>query len=151
MYRTIELPELKFSNWYTWDLRNEFPLKKYPGVYLITVNNQNDLHNTKIKWDQVVYIGMTNSKDGLAGRWRQFNRSIQGKSGHSGGKTVFKDLGCYDSWSFFLYVSAMGIECNVISPTSEDYIRMGWVAYYEYEAFSIFNKEVGDHPKYNKQ
>ena len=54
-------------------------------------------------------------------------------------------------WVEKLYVSAMVIECNVREPTSEDYIRMGWVAFLEYDGFAKFSTEIGGHPKYNKK
>ena len=37
--RYIELPELIFSNWYSWDNRINYPLKRYPGVYAIAISS----------------------------------------------------------------------------------------------------------------
>jgi hypothetical protein len=148
--RTIKIPELKFSNWMKWDERDGYELKYFPGVYIISVTNK-VLSEKYPSWNDVVYIGMTISVGGLASRWRQFDRSINGKFGHSGGNSVYEDLGTYKKWRRSLYVGAMGIECNVEEPSEEDYIKMGWVAFFEYEAFSQYFNEMGKHPKYNKQ
>jgi hypothetical protein len=133
-----------------WENRNEYKFKLFQGVYVIAVTNKR-LEGEKVTWNDVVYIGMTNSLGGLSNRWRQFDRAINGKFGHSGGKTIYEDLGPYYKWKKNLFVAAMGIECNVKNPKDEDYIRMGWVAFYEYEAFSMFFRNTGEHPKYNKQ
>lgn len=148
--RKVAIPKLEFSQWYKWENRNRYQLKICSGVYLIAISTKN-LENEKPLFSDVVYIGMTKRKQGLQGRWRDFQRAINGGEGHSGGKTIFKDKGSYHVWIEKLYVSAMGIECNAIKPTSEDYIKMGWVAFLEYEAFAQFYKEVGGHPKYNTQ
>ena len=149
--RAIHLPKLTFSSWYSWEGRTEYALRKYPGVYLLSISEKRDLHGQQPFWYDVSYIGRTNSQGGLVSRWRQFDRSIKGGRGHSGGKTVFQHLGPYPEWSRNLYVAAMGVECDPRTPTHDDYIRMGWVAFLEYEAFALFHKEVGRHPQYNKQ
>lgn len=149
--KTISLPHLKFSEWYEWNNRNEYPLRKFPGVYLISIAPNKELAGKEPCFADVVYIGMTNSQQGLCGRWRQFFNAIKGKSKHSGGKSVFSDKGHYDKWNDSLYVAAMGVECNVTNPTDEDYIKMGWVAYLEYEAFALYYRSVGGHPNYNQR
>jgi hypothetical protein len=149
--REITLPELKFSTWYKWENRGEYNLKKYPGVYIISITEKNNLEGTKPYWRDAVYVGMTTSKKGLAGRWRQFDRSIKGKNGHSGGTSIFKAKGKYDLWEEHLYVAAMGIECDPVNPTGKDYLKMGWIVYLEYEAFAFYYRAVGGHPIYNKK
>ncbi len=149
--RTIQIPKLVFSSWYAWEQRAEFPLRKYPGVYLLSITDRKNLAAQHPSWQDVSYIGRTNSRGGLISRWGQFNRSINGGRGHSGGNTVFQDLGSHPEWSKSLYVAAMGVKCDPQAPTSDDYLRMGWVAFFEYEAFSRFHEEVGGHPRYNKQ
>ena len=141
---------MKFAKWMRWEERDKYSLKYFPGVYIIAVTNKM-LSGKTPSWNDVVYIGMTNSIGGLSNRWRQLDRSINGKFGHSGGKSIYQDLGSYKKWRKSLYVAAMGIECDVKEPTGKDYIKMGWVAYFEYEAFSQYFKEIGKHPKYNKQ
>jgi hypothetical protein len=133
--RQIKIPALKFSPWYTWDDRQNIFQGNMPGIYLLAISRKN-LADCAIDWSDVSYIGMTNSQKGLRGRWLQFFNSIRGKDGHSGGNTVCRALGPYDSWEQRLFVAAMPVECNVTEPTDEDLIRMGWVAYLEYEAFA---------------
>ena len=148
--RSIELPELKFSDWYKWDNRNQYVLKGYPGVYLISITDNPRLEGSSPEWKDVVYIGMTNSMGGLTSRWSQFLNGIRGKPGHSGGKTIFENMGNYDNWKEHLFVAAMGVECDVKNPMKDDYLKMGWVAYFEYEAFAYYYENVGGHPRYNK-
>jgi hypothetical protein len=140
-----------FSSWYAWENRQRFPQQDYPGVYLMAISPRTDLEGTPPDWRDVVYIGMTNSQGGLAARWRQFNRSIHGNRGHSGGKTAFAALGPYPSWTDCLYVAGMAVPCDVLTPGRDDYLRMGWVAFYEYEAFARYCEAVGGHPRYNQK
>lgn len=148
--RRIEIPELKFCPWFAWANRRNISQCGMPGVYVLSITNKN-LEGSLPEWADVCYIGMTNSRQGLIGRWQQFFNSVRGKDGHSGGKTVFSDLGHYDSWGKKLFVAAMPVECNVAIPTERDLIRMGWVAYLEYEAFAEFHRHLPSHgkPEYN--
>lgn len=83
-------PSLEFSKWMEWKDRN---LIKYPGIYMLAITNKN-LENKEVDFEDVVYIGMSNSAKGLGGRWNQLERSINGKDpeAHSGGKTIYKEL-----------------------------------------------------------
>lgn len=148
--RKVLIPKLKLSSWYKWENRSDYDMKNFPGIYFLAITTKN-LEGTKPKWCDVVYIGMTNSKGGLASRWQQFANSINGKEGHSGGKTIFADLGNYKKWRKNLYVSAMGINCNVATQKPDDYKKMGWIAFLEYDAFAEYAKTIGGHPKYNKK
>ncbi len=145
-------PKLIFSRWYAWNDRDKFHDRKYPGVYMIAIT-RNNLGGKKPNFKDVVYIGMTNSQGGLYSRWGQFFHSIKGNNGHSGGNTIFSALGHYSKWNKKLFVCGMSIKCNTTksSRTSPDLIKMGWVAFLEYEALSKFKKEMGEEPKYNKK
>lgn len=148
--RKIELPELRFSNWYRWENRKTIPGKQHPGVYMIAIINK-EIEGNKPEFIDVSYIGMTNSKQGLKGRWQQFFDSIRGKGSHSGGNKVYADLGHYDTWREKLFVCAMPIDCNTNEPSASDLIRMGWVTYLKYEALGEFSKSLPrmKNPKYN--
>jgi hypothetical protein len=148
--RSIQIPELKFSNWYAWANRLKYPLKEYPGVYLVAITPKANLSGQRPKFVDVVYIGMTRRRTGLRGRWADFDRAIKTGHGHSGGNIIYKYKGPYSTWSDHLYVAAMGVECDVLNPDEEDYLRMGWVAYLEYEAFAFYCRDIGGHPRYNK-
>ncbi|MET2989962.1 hypothetical protein [Herbaspirillum seropedicae] len=145
--RSIKVPRMKFCPWFSWEDRKDIPLSEMPGIYLLSITKKN-LAGSLPDWKDVSYIGMTNSRQGLIGRWQQFFNSIRGTPGHSGGNAVFDDLKHYDQWDKKLFVAAMPIECNVVSPSKQDLIKMGWVAYLEYEAFA---KCVASNskPKYN--
>ena len=147
------MPELRFSPWYDWRNRERYPLKQFPGVYVIAITHKPDLEGQEVSYEDVAYIGMTNSRGGLISRWGQFYNAISGKEGHSGGKSVYKTRGSYVSWHDHLYVAAMGVRCNVTDPTDADYIRMGWVAYLEYEAFAQYYvwwlSRGKNHPEFN--
>ena len=150
--RSIEIPELSFCPWVAWEDRRAIENSKYPGVYLISISEMN-LVGVSPVYKEVSYIGMTNSQGGLRGRWSQFHSSIHGRKGHSGGNTVFEDLGNYRTWDKNLFVSGMSILCNTKTPDHSDLIKMGWVAYLEYEAFSAFylSDSILKKPRYNKK
>ncbi|MGV8992169.1 MAG: hypothetical protein ACOH1Q_12290 [Thiobacillus sp.] len=79
------------------------------------------LAGTEVDWSDVSYIGMTNSQQGLRGRWQQFSNSVHGKNGHSGGNTVFRALGLYDDWTQQLFVAALPVEqCDQSNRTGLD-------------------------------
>lgn len=141
---------MKFCPWFAWEKRGNVLLCKKPGIYLLSITRKN-LEGLPTNWGDVSYIGMTNSRQGLLGRWQQFFNSVRGKDGHSGGNTVFADLGHYETWKKKLFVAAMPIECSVDPPTEQDLIKMGWVAYLEYEAFAEYNRHfpARGKPRYN--
>jgi hypothetical protein len=92
---------------------------------------------------------MTISKNGLIGRWQQFDKAMRfGKQGHSGGLKAFEHSekgGC-------VFVSAMPIVCDVKECNEQNLKRMGQVAYLEYEAFAEYFKHTRkrkDRPPYN--
>ena len=148
--RQIEIPALNFSPWYAWDARRTVPQGNMPGVYLLSISRKN-LAGCTTDWPDVSYIGMTNSRQRLRGRWQQFFNSIRGMNGHSGGKAVYRALGHYDHWEPRLFVAAMPVICNVANPTDDDLIKMGWVAYLEYEAFAEYCRHPQNRckPEYN--
>lgn len=150
----MEKPRLKFSKWYKWEDRNNFPGKDLPGVYMISVTNKK-LEGEKVKFEDVVYVGMSNAKRGLTNRLYQLHKAIQGhRGGHSGGMSIYDEMGDYSTWRKKAYFCVISIECNVDknnNRTPSDLIKMGWVAFLEYEALSKFLKIMGREPEYNKQ
>lgn len=144
------MKRLNLSKWHKWDDRANIKNVGYPGIYAIAITHKR-ISGCIIKYQDVVYIGMTNSEQGLKGRLNKFNNSIYDKSGHSGGNTVFSDLGHYNKWkNKKLFVSVMPIECDTKRRYVQDLIQMGVVAYLEYRAFARFKELTGsDKPKYN--
>ncbi len=149
--RKIDIPKLKFSIWYPWKNRSEFPSVKCPGVYIIAISLM-ELQDKKPSFSDVNYAGMTVSKGGLEQRWRSFDQAItNGKKGHSGGITVFEKLGPYREWKKELFVSACTIKADFQEKTSEkNLIIKGMVAYLEYKTLAEVFKETGEIPKFNK-
>ena len=149
----IKKPKLKFSNWVKWQDRNGKKLD-CSGVYAISITNKN-LANKSFNYKDVVYIGMSNARGGIRGRLNQFNRSINGGEGHSGGKTIYKNLGNYKKWRkvLYLYVSTFKVKCEVIRSkrSAKDLLLMGWVSFLEFEALAKCKQQVGTEPKYNKK
>ena len=146
-------PQLKFSRWYKWDERTEIQNLNNPGIYAIAITS-NNLSGKKFDYGKVDYIGMSNSKGGLNSRLNGFNRAIHGNKGHSGGRTIFGDLGTYRKWKGKkLFVSVVQVKCNTekASRTHRDLINMGWVAFLEYEAMAEFKKRLKREPHYNKK
>ena len=137
--RKIPAPPLNFRNWRTWDDRHSIGNAKYPGVYILAITRKN-LSGSRANVEDACYIGMTNNQKGLAGRWYQFDRAIHGKRGHSGGNTVYAELGHYSKWNKRLYVAAVPVPCNTRDPSPKDYILMGVVAFLEYAAFAKFRR-----------
>lgn len=146
------VPKLKFSEWIPWKKRGRFKRAYFPGIYMIAITRKN-LEGMKPHHRDVKYIGMTNSKTGLYGRWNQFDQSIKGRPGHSGGWTVYYDLGSYNRWKkrLGLYVAAMPLKCDVDKKLRKpgDLHVMGLIAYLEYFALAEYKRKTGKEPKYN--
>lgn len=150
--RKIEMPEMKFTKWHKWEEREQkIPDCNKPGIYLISITDNNGLEDKPHDWKDVSYIGMSNSKAGLKGRWHQFDKAMQtGKPVHSGGLKVHKD----QKKAKLVFVAAMVIDCDVQKCNELNLIKMGQVAYLEYEAFAEFYKHSGkdtgkERPPYN--
>ena len=149
-FHMIKKPKLQFCPWMRWEERKHYPQRKLPGVYMLAIINK-PLNGKTPRFEDVKYIGMTNAKGGLISRWNQFNNSIHGKFGHSGGKSVFKDLKNYKTWKEKLFVCALPVKCSVSKDirTPQDLIKMGWIAFLEYEALSKYRELFKEEPKYN--
>ncbi|EJG1619291.1 hypothetical protein QX216_13505 [Vibrio parahaemolyticus] len=152
--RNVAMPKLLFSSWSYWTDRGSLENISYPGIYALAITSD-DLTGQKMSFDNIVYIGMSNSLSGIKGRLNQLNRSINGGRGHSGGNTIRDHLGEYSDWKndLDLYVSICPIICDVKRRSIEDLKLMGAVSYMEYEAFSLFRSKNPAliKPKYNKQ
>jgi len=146
--------KFKFSNWMKWEDRVKFSDGRWPGVYMIAITNKN-IEDTEYDFRHVVYIGMTNSKDGLFSRWNQLHAAINKgyRKSHSGGNTIYDDLGNYKDWKKKLFVCAWPIKCNVVKSTRtpNDLIKMGKNVFREYEVLAAYKKKMKKEPKYNKR
>src|SRR5574338_694090 len=151
--RTVPVPELSFSLWYKWDDRQTIPGRQFAGIYLISLSEKN-LEGTLPQFADVSYIGMTNSRRGLAGRIGQFWQGIRGIRGrHAGGDNVYEHLGHYNEWSnkYRIFVAVMPVEFDLETCDPDVLIHKGVVAFLEYEAFSRYCRlfPAEKRPRYN--
>lgn len=139
----------RFSRWQEWRTRDELEDLHFPGVYAIAIS-QKDLSGKAFAWQpQIVYFGMTNSVAGLKGRLKQFDNTINGKTGHGGAERFRHDFPRSSGLQEQLYVAVAVFKCKVTSNVPSDLLKMGSVAKAEYECFAKFVELFGHLPKYN--
>ena len=150
----IDKPALDFLKWVKWENRGNIANMGFPGIYAIAITDKN-LDNADFNWHDVVYIGMSTSRKGLKDRLYFLDKAINGKSkDHSGGKRMYEKLGNYETWSRKMFVVTQIIPCNVNKDrgrTPEDLIKMGWIAFLEYEALAKYKEITGNEPTFNKK
>ena len=139
----------RFSRWKSWLARESLNHMRFPGVYALAISTD-DLSDQQFTWlPQIVYFGMTNSISGLKGRLKQFDNTINGKTGHGGADRFRHDFPQANELHSRLYVAILPFECDVTSSTPADLTTMGSVAKAEYECFAQYSKLFGHLPKYN--
>ncbi len=138
-----------FSNWTRWNDRHSLQDLGYPGVYALAMSRK-DISGMSFEWTKkIVYFGMTNSGGGLKARLMQFDNTIKGKEGHGGGERFRFKYRHYEQSTKELYVSVCPVKCNVNSNKSEDLIKMGKVAYWEYYCFAKYVQCFKHMPEFN--
>ncbi len=139
----------RFSDWVKWNDRNGLVGNDLPGVYAIARCDK-DISGSSFEWHQdIIYVGMTNSKGGLKSRLQQFENTIAGEQGHGGALRVINKYPDYQSLVPLLYVSVLPVNCNVSSNLPTDLRTMGDVAKLEYECFAQFFELFGKLPEFN--
>jgi hypothetical protein len=140
----------RFSAWYRWADRNQIALLKSPGVYAVAVSAK-PLEGKAFSWlPEIIYIGMTNSVPGLAGRLRQFENTIRGtRCDHGGADRVRYKHQDFSALSKRLFVAVAAIQCDVKACTPENLRAMGRVAKLEYDCFAEFVARHGALPEFN--
>lgn len=115
-----------------------------------------DLSGTKVWVEQVYYVGMSLSKQGLKGRLRQFLTAIEKGKGHSAGNAFFGHYGGKPYSTLQprvpLYFATYEVPCCTIKPQAgpEDFRRMGEVACLELYAIGHVKSEMGWVPQLNR-
>lgn len=143
--------EEKFTEWFSWDKRNNAVSIRNPGVYVCAVS-QNDISGEQFNWfPEIIYVGMTNSMAGLKGRLQQFDNTIIGKRGHGGADRVRYKYPKYQELTSQLYVAVAPFECNVKSNSPADLRVMGEVLKFEYDCFSHFVEQFQCLPEFNNK
>ena len=141
---------MKFSNWIKWSDKNKLNDLQYPGVYVISYN-KTGINNKSFDWiEEIIYVGMTNSKKGIKNRLRQFDNTICWKgNNHGGAKRVRYKYKDYEKLIKYLYVAVYPFKCDVSSNKEKDLLIMGKVAEYEYACFAEYEKRFGILPEFN--
>lgn len=146
---------MTFSRWYQWIERKHIPEIKFPGVYVIAINKNGVPKQPFPLSNDIVYIGMTNAKNGLKQRLDQFDKTIDfiNKSGvgHGGADRLSNEYRDYDFLKKNMYVSVCIIKCNTADPGYEDYRKMGEIAKLEYDCFAEYYKNHSELPKFNRR
>ena len=138
-----------FSAWTSWRERDQLPGKQWPGVYVIA-RSRVPMTGRRFSWcREIIYVGMTNSRTGLAGRLNQFDRTLAGGTGHGGAHRVRYRHPDFALLSPKLYVAAAAFPCDVNSNAPRDLLTMGAVASFEYECWAAFVKRFGHLPQFN--
>lgn len=138
-----------FSKWEKWANKTNLKNIDFPGVYIIALCDTN-IEGDNFSWrEDIIYIGMTNSKKGLKGRLKQFENTINGKSGHGGAQRVIFKFRNIDNLKMKLYVSVCHFECDVNSNKPKDLLIMGDVAKFEYVCFAKYVEIFKRLPEFN--
>lgn len=143
--------ENRFSQWRSWQSRDEASGVEYPGVYALAYSTRN-IEGKPFSWrKEIIYVGMTNSISGLKGRLKQFDNTIIGKSGHGGADRVRFKHRNYGKLVPHLYVAAVPFKCDVTTNEPQDLRKMGDVAKFEYLCFAQFVERFGELPEFNNK
>ncbi len=140
------------SNWKKWNQKNSTQNLNQPGIYYLAYS-ENDISDTPFDMiKEIIYIGMTISKNGVKGRLGQFVSAMKGKKGiHGGGDRVkFKHN---DEKSFFdkLYVSVCSFQLSNSGETSNDWRIKAECVKHEYVSFADYIDKQGQLPEFNDQ
>jgi hypothetical protein len=108
-----------FSSWVSWSGRESLNLSE-PGIYILGYFEVEKTSYKPTLSDSLLYIGETCGQ-ALRNRLNQFERSaFSGKSGHSGGRTFFKEFNV-TSAPYWLYLSVHSVSKK--EPYKSAYIR----------------------------
>ena len=148
-----------FNNKWTNLLKNYKTLEKniYPGVYILAYTNKY-LEGKPINLRDIFYVGMSNSRDGVKQRLKQFINGLHREYGHSAGNRFFQNYNKGKSFAITnnnktFFVASLSLPCNVYKDerTAEDLRKMGEVAKFEYEVLAHIKEKLGKEPELNKK
>ena len=187
MSEMIKMEDLeeKFSLWEKIDEDN-YPEKlkkdnkpddiyKHPGIYAIAIDESDSMDGKKFHFEdisrKIVYFGMTNSKDGLRGRLKQFFNTIYKCNGTSqhGGACRFcthAEKKIDKKWKEKLFFSTYPFKKCIVDELGSGNIKgkiigeekapemfefMGKVALTEYLCFTHYVRKNREMPKFNNK
>ena len=138
------------TKWYKWKDRNKIENRNQPAVYFIAHSNEDISGNEFSMRKEIVYIGMTISKNGLKGRLDQFENTMKGLFRTHGGaeRVMFKHTNYRD---FFekAYISAKIFPLSISRDTPNDWRVKGDCAGHEYKSFADYKEEFKELPEFN--
>jgi hypothetical protein len=140
---------MKNTKWYKWENRNEIPNNDEPAIYFIAYS-PNDISNTEFSLIRdIIYIGMTISQGGLKSRLRQFEATMNGRSGHGGAVRVRFKHKNKDAFFKKAYISARIFPISVGRDTPNDWRIKGDCVGFEYKSFADYHEKYKMLPEFN--
>jgi hypothetical protein len=165
----LSIKELKKQRWKKLKEFKEFKEKtQYPGVYILAYSNKK-LKDRKIKINDIFYVGMSNSIEGVNNRLKDFWSGIHNDDVHSAARRFFKDFAKKTPYPKLkkrngkeFFVSFLTSQCivrkkkrkgkeNDLVRGYDDLIIMGEVAKFEYEVIAEVLKNTKKEPDLNKK
>lgn len=141
-----------FSKWKKWSNKRTLKNLKFPGIYVIAKSNKNIENKLFGFIREIIYIGMTNSKDGLQNRLKQFEDTLDKKrENHGGAQRVRFKYPNSSKLKKDIYVSVNTFTCDPASNKAKDLLIMGKVAECEYICFAEYVKRFNKLPEFNDQ
>ena len=141
---------IRLSKWKRWDRRREHSHLEMPGVYVLAMTRAR-LAERPFSWRRdIVYVGMTNARLGLAGRLQQFDDTISRKrTAHGGADRLRFRNHSYASIVRRLFVSIGPVFCDVKSHRPRDLRLMGKVAQFEFICLARYAQKYHAVPRFN--
>ena len=90
----LTVPEIKFSEWFPWEERQDIPgSTNLPGIYLTAHFSEPPSGIADPRTEEVAYVGLTCDQT-IRKRLNQFDRAARnGTRGHAGGVTYYQKFG----------------------------------------------------------
>src|SRR3989442_15958260 len=141
----MQTPSIRFTNWRPWSKRILMgkAILNLPGVYLLAHFSHCPAGRARPDSKQVVYVGETCSQT-LKTRWNQFDATVRGGSGHSGGWNYHLSFRT-DKPRKDLFVAAMPVD------QLNEELRPSFIRYAERKLIWDYGKKWGKPPQCNKK
>jgi hypothetical protein len=146
--------ERYFSPWFRWSDRTQYLGINLPGVYVIAISDR-DISGESFSFrKEIVYVGMSNSVNGLKQRLKQFDLTIQfpDKPSQHGGADRFRyKHRNYRSLARKLFVSLRHFPCSPAEETPKNLRAMGKVVKAEYDCMALCIEKLRFLPEFNRK
>lgn len=130
--------EQRFSVWHRWNDRSRIRDLKRPGVYVLALSSV-ALEGIPFSWlSDIIYVGMTNSVAGLAGRLQQFEDTVRDRRLNHGGADRVRGKYRFSDLANKLYVAVACVRCDATTNAPADLRGMGRVVKLEYDCLAEF-------------